>query len=70
MILDEKMFPGGWNSQIETNNTEHYLDPVLSALEKKEMIPGAWVRQMKAANIQIHPGFVHPGFVMSKSFQI
>ena len=32
----EGMFPGGWNSQIGTNNTEYYPDPVQSALEKKE----------------------------------
>ena len=54
----EEMFPGGWNSQIRTNNTEYYPDPVQSALEKKEMIPGGWISQRKAANIQHHPGLV------------
>ena len=44
----EEMFPGGWNSQIGTNNTEYYPDPVQSALEKKEMIPGGWISQRKA----------------------
>ena len=54
----EVMFPGGWNSQIETNNTEHYPDPVQSALEKKEKIPGGWISQRNAANTQEHPGLV------------
>ena len=40
--LEEKLFPGGWNDQMETSNTEYYPDPVQSALEKKEMIPGGW----------------------------
>ena len=44
----KKMFPGGWNSQIGTNNAEYYLDPVQSALEKKGMIPGGWISQRKA----------------------
>ena len=39
------MFPGGWNDQIETNNTEYYPDPVQSALGKKEIIPGGWMEQ-------------------------
>ena len=56
--LEEEMFPGGWNSQIETNNTEYYPDPVQSALEKKEMIPGGWISQREAANTQHHPGLV------------
>ena len=46
--LEEEMFPGGWNSQIETNNTEYYPDPVQSAMEKKEMIPGGWISQREA----------------------
>ena len=54
----EGMFPGGWNSQIGTNNTEYYPDPVQSALEKKEMIPGGWISQRKAANTQHHPDLV------------
>ena len=52
------MFPGGWNSQIETNNTEYYPGPVQSALEKIEMIPCGWISQRKAASTQHHPG--HP----------
>ena len=54
----EEMFPGGWNSQIETNNTEYYPDPVQSALEKKEMIPGGWISQRKSVNTQHHPDLV------------
>ena len=54
----EDMFPGGWNSQIGTNNTEYYPDPVQSALEKKEMIPGGWISQRQAANTQHLPGLV------------
>ena len=50
------MFPSGWNSQIETNITKQYPDPVQSALEMKEMIPGGWIRQRKASNTQEHPG--------------
>ena len=46
------------NSQIETNNTEYYPDPVQSAMEKKEMIPGGWISQREAANTQHHPGLV------------
>ena len=57
-FLIEEMLPGGWNSQIETNNTEHYPDPFQSALEKKEMIPGGWISQRKAANTQHHPGLI------------
>ena len=53
-----EMFPGGWNSQIETNHTEHYPDPVQSALAKKEMIPGGWISQMKAVNTQEHLALV------------
>ena len=40
--LEEEMFPGGWNSQIETSNTEYYPGPVQIGLEKKEIIPGGW----------------------------
>ena len=39
----EEMLPVGWNIQIETNNTEHYPDPVQSALENKEMITGGQI---------------------------
>ena len=52
------MFPVGWNSQIKTNNTEYYPDPVQSALGKTEMIPGGWISQRKAANTQHHSGLV------------
>ena len=47
-LLIEEMLPGGWNSQIETNKTEHYPIPFQTALEKKEMIPGGWISQRKA----------------------
>ena len=30
--LEEEMFPGGWNSQIETKNEEYYPDPVKNGL--------------------------------------
>ena len=43
--LEEKIFPGGWNDQIETNNTEYYPDPVENALGKKGMIPGEWLEE-------------------------
>ena len=54
----EEMLPGGWNTQIGTNNTDNYLDPVQNTLEKKEMIPGGWISQRKAANTQHHPDLV------------
>ena len=54
----EDMFPGGWNSQIETNNTEYYPGPLQSALEKKEMIHCGWISQRKAASTQHHSGLV------------
>ena len=44
------MFPGGWNSQIETNNTEYYPNPVQSAMEKKEMIHGGRISRREAPN--------------------
>ena len=54
--LEEEMFPGGWNSQIETNYTEYYPDHVQSAVEKKEMIPIGWIIQREVVNTQHHPG--------------
>ena len=57
-FLMEDVFPGGWNSKIETNNTEYYPGPVQSALEKKEIIPGGWISQRKAANTKHHPSLL------------
>ena len=37
------MFPGAWNDQIETNNTEYYPDPVQRAQGKKVMILDGWM---------------------------
>ena len=56
--LEEEMFPGGWNSQIETNYTEYYPDHVQSVMEKKEMIPSGWISQREAVNTQHHNGLV------------
>ena len=50
---EEEMFPSGWNSQIETSNTEYYTGPVQSALEKKEMIPDRWNSHRESANKNI-----------------
>ena len=49
----EDMLPGGWKSQIGTNNTDYYPDPVQSALEKKEMIPDGWNSHRESANKNI-----------------
>ena len=56
--LEEEIFPGGWNSQIETNYTEYYPDHVQSVMEKKEMIPSGWISQREALITQNHPGLV------------
>ena len=56
--LDEEMFPGEWNSQIQTNNTEYYPDPAQSTMEKKEMIPGESISQNEAVSTQHHSGLV------------
>ena len=50
---EEEIFPGGWNTQIETSNTDYYTGPVNSALEKKEMIPGEWNVHRETANNNI-----------------
>ena len=52
-ILEEGLFPGGWNSQIETNDKEYYPRPVQSNLQKRENIPGEWNSQKEAANTNI-----------------
>ena len=50
--LEEEMFPGGWNSHIETNYTEYYPGHVKDAFIEIEMIPGGWNRQREASNTQ------------------
>ena len=56
--LEEEIFPGGWNSQIETNHTEYYPDHVQRVMEKKEMIPSGRISQREAVNTQHHNGLV------------
>ena len=46
--------PIGWNIKKEARNSQ----PVQSVLEKKEMIPGGWISQRKAANTQHQPDLV------------
>ena len=56
--LEEEMFPGGWNSQIETNNIEYDPDHVQSFIENKEMIPSEWISQREVVNTPHNPVLV------------
>jgi hypothetical protein len=62
--LEEKIFPGGWNSQIKTNYTEYYPDHVqsvkrqASSVKRQEMIHSGWSSRREAVNTQHHHGLV------------
>ena len=36
VVQEEEMYPGGWNNQIETDDTKYYPDPVQSTWRRKK----------------------------------
>ena len=49
MLQEKKINPDGWNSQREANDNQHNL----SAIGKKEIIPGEWNRHEMQAILNI-----------------